>query len=190
MFPEGAELFNQALLPYVNWYGKQVFNIGSGLRVCYDGEQPYIHEMVLKPILDRGGLITNFDLKTETLDLPEGMTHVVADVSERIPADDHQADVVLCTSMVEHVREPQKMLREIERVTKPRGLMWFEAPADYPLHNEPIDTGLRLHNRAEVEAFLGEHWMVLRYLEFVSMSCPSVVEHGSGVVVLAVGGLW
>lgn len=66
-----------------------------------------------------------------------------------IPFADSCFDMVLAAQVIEHTINPWKFCRELERVTKPGGLLQIEAPQSYPYHAEPYDffrftyTGMR-----------------------------------------------
>ena len=63
---------------------------------------------------------------------------VIADISE-IPFRDESVDVAINTVTMEHVNEPQKMLKEIYRILKPDGNLFLYAPMAYPEHQIPFD---------------------------------------------------
>jgi SAM-dependent methyltransferase len=48
-------------------------------------------------------------------------------------------DIVLCSEVMEHVREPEAMLREIRRVLRPGGFLVLTTPFMVPMHEEPHD---------------------------------------------------
>jgi SAM-dependent methyltransferase len=58
---------------------------------------------------------------------------------ESIPVEDHRFDAVLLTQVLEHVVEPQAVLHELHRVTKPGGKLWLSAPLFYEQHEVPHD---------------------------------------------------
>jgi len=75
-----------------------------------------------------------------------------------LPFDREAFDIVLCTEVMEHVPEPQKMLREIRRVLRPGGMAIMTTPFMVPEHEQPWDFyrytrfGLRyLAEQAELE---------------------------------------
>lgn len=56
-----------------------------------------------------------------------------------IPVPDGQYDLVLCTQVLEHVPDPEAVLREFHRILKPRGQAWLSAPLFYAEHEKPYD---------------------------------------------------
>ncbi|MBN2399869.1 MAG: class I SAM-dependent methyltransferase [Candidatus Aminicenantes bacterium] len=56
-----------------------------------------------------------------------------------LPAADNEFDCVLCTSVLEHLEEPEAALREALRVLKPGGAAIYTVPQIWHLHEEPRD---------------------------------------------------
>jgi SAM-dependent methyltransferase len=56
-----------------------------------------------------------------------------------IPVPDGTYDLVLCTQVMEHVPEPETVLREFHRVLKPGGKVFLSAPLFYREHETPYD---------------------------------------------------
>lgn len=48
-------------------------------------------------------------------------------------------DTVVCTQVLEHVRNPGRVLAEAARVLRPGGVLVLTAPMVWPLHEEPYD---------------------------------------------------
>lgn len=72
------------------------------------------------------------------VDLMPGM--VVDEVmTTRVPCDDASVDLVLCTQVLEHVRNPWAISREIHRVLRPGGLAFVSAPFCWHYHPWPND---------------------------------------------------
>lgn len=49
------------------------------------------------------------------------------------------ADTIVCTEVLEHVPEPEQLLRELRRVIADNGTLILSAPFFEPLHEEPYD---------------------------------------------------
>ncbi len=61
-------------------------------------------------------------------------TDVVADICSSVPFPDECFDLVICTSVLEHVEDPESALRELRRVTRRGGRIWLEVPFIYHFH--------------------------------------------------------
>jgi SAM-dependent methyltransferase len=59
--------------------------------------------------------------------------------ADSIPAEDGSFDVVLCTQVLEHVREPLGALCEFHRVLRPSGVMIATVPFLWEEHEVPFD---------------------------------------------------
>ena len=64
--------------------------------------------------------------------------HVCADL-EAIPLPDQSVDVALNIQVLEHVPDPQSVLRELYRVLKPSGRLYLTAPQGWSEHQQPHD---------------------------------------------------
>ncbi|CAK0769444.1 alpha-1, 2-mannosyltransferase/rhamnosyltransferase [Gammaproteobacteria bacterium] len=65
-----------------------------------------------------------------------GQIDYVSDIIE-IPVPDHSFDVILCTEVIEHTREPIKVMKEISRILRPGGRVFVTAPLGCGLHQMP-----------------------------------------------------
>ncbi|HCH59304.1 MAG: 3-demethylubiquinone-9 3-O-methyltransferase [Candidatus Amesbacteria bacterium GW2011_GWA2_47_11b] len=68
---------------------------------------------------------------------------------EKIPIPDAFFDKVECSEVIEHVIDPKKMLRELRRVLKPKGLLVITFP------NEPL---INLLKRILIKFYLFSHF--------------------------------
>jgi SAM-dependent methyltransferase len=63
---------------------------------------------------------------------------IVADLHE-LPVEDASFGAVLCTEVLEHVAEPDRVLAELARVLEPGGALLLTVPFVGELHEEPHD---------------------------------------------------
>lgn len=74
-----------------------------------------------------------------TVDIdPLRKPEIVAD-AHNLPFRDNEFEVVLCTEVLEHVKNPFKVEEEIRRVTKPGGMLILSTRFVFPLHDTPHD---------------------------------------------------
>lgn len=81
---------------------------------------------------------TKFHVGTDLRPRPENPPTVCSD-SLHLPFKEEAFDTVLCTQVLEHVRDPFMTVREVSRVMKRNGHAIFTMPAAWPLHEEPYD---------------------------------------------------
>jgi len=136
--------------------GMRVLNVCSSDEEFYQNRQPYIWKNVMEPLLKENTLV-NLDIK-----LCSGVD-IACDCRDMREISDGTYDVVLFCSGIEHMPEPERAIGEIRRVLKKSGFAILSAPGVYPKHEDPIDTMLRLPDRASWEVFLGGHWNILEY---------------------------
>ncbi len=56
-----------------------------------------------------------------------------------IPLPDNAVDCAMATEVLEHCPEPESVLREVARVLKPGGPLFFSVPFLWPIHDAPHD---------------------------------------------------
>ncbi|MET0751972.1 MAG: class I SAM-dependent methyltransferase [Pyrinomonadaceae bacterium] len=71
----------------------------------------------------------------------------VAGDAERMPFADASVDTILCTEVLEHVKNPEMVIEEFARILKSGGVIITTAPFFYPIHDSYdffryTDTGL------------------------------------------------
>lgn len=106
---------------------KYILDIGGGLRVDKEKnnrsntEQDWIFPLLSKvdyKVMDK---------------VPDYHPDVVGDI-HAIPLPDNSVDAIICSSVLEHVEEPQKAMKEIYRVLKPGGYCFLYVPFLYYYH--------------------------------------------------------
>lgn len=56
-----------------------------------------------------------------------------------VPIEDCAADAVISSQVIEHLDDPIKALKEINRIVAPGGILFLSFPFLYPIHAEPHD---------------------------------------------------
>ena len=98
---------------------KIVLDIGGGDRF----------QKWLEPYKD---LFKNSDYKTMDYDARTG-ADVVGDI-HAIPLKDESVDAIICSSVLEHVKDPIRAVLELKRVLKRGGKIFVYVPSIYPYH--------------------------------------------------------
>ncbi len=95
-----------------------------------------------KPVLDigsGGSLYGNFFPNRLTLDIdPERNPEILAD-AHNLPFRDEEFEIILCTEVLEHTRNPQIVINEMYRVLKRGGTVVLSTRFVYPIHDAPND---------------------------------------------------
>lgn len=114
-------------------------DLGCGRVPLYDIYRPLVSEIIC---VDWDGS------PHQTLHLD-----VVCDLNEQIDLPDACADTVLCTDVLEHIAEPQRLWSEMARILRPGGKLLAGVPFFYKVHEAPHDyhryTEFRLRQLAE-----------------------------------------
>jgi SAM-dependent methyltransferase len=87
---------------------------------------------------------------------------LVVDLNGALPFDDQSFDTVLLSDVLEHVREPGQLLREISRVLAPPGTLILTVPFLYHVHEAPHD--YYRYTRFALEALCHEGGFVMEEL--------------------------
>jgi SAM-dependent methyltransferase len=117
---ERAELFRR----FVGGPGRRVLDVG-----CRYGAltQAYL----------AGNEVVGLDVDREALE--DAATHGIetrwADAEEPLPFESESFDVVVCGELLEHLREPRAVVREVKRILRPGGRLVGSVPNSYRLKN-------------------------------------------------------
>ena len=117
-----------------------ILNLGSSTRHFRQVEQPYIAELVFRPLAARGIRVVHCDLK-----VAEGVD-IAGDVFDDADFDRLQAvapRAVICTHMLEHVLDREELARRLLALLPQGGLFFVTVPSSYHEHHDPIDTMYR-----------------------------------------------
>lgn len=105
-----------------------IIDIGGGLRAedtnNRGNENPWLAEYIKK---------VDYKILDKTDDYHPDL---VGDVHD-LPLEDNSVDAIICMSLLEHVEEPQKAMREMHRVLKPGGYFFLFVPFLFYYHPMP-----------------------------------------------------
>jgi hypothetical protein len=147
-----AEWLQGALARYGNADLSPVLNLGSSTREFREVKQPFVHELVFAPLQARGVDVIHADLKAgEGVDI-SGDIYDDA-VFEAIRA--RKPKSVLCTHMLEHVVDREKLVARMLAMLPAGGLFFVTVPMSYHHHADPIDTMYRPDPEALASLFSG-----------------------------------
>jgi 2-polyprenyl-3-methyl-5-hydroxy-6-metoxy-1,4-benzoquinol methylase len=127
-----------------------VLDVGSSTRQFRTEIQPHIHKNVFSPLQDKGMSISYMDKKNE-----EGIDYVVDVESINAKKIGKTFDLVICCSLLEHVKNPNKVCSFLTDLTKKRGFLLVTVPNRYRYHNDPIDSGFRPSMKKLISMFPG-----------------------------------
>ncbi|MBC7429278.1 MAG: class I SAM-dependent methyltransferase [Bacteriovorax sp.] len=130
-YPESCG-FNKLLLTYrehLRWVKKLklkdddcVLDIG-----CNIGQ--LLHLMNYQAKIKGVGVDISIEaLQNARLILPENFEFVLCSIEKGLPFEDNAFDVIVCMDVIEHLENPQVVLKEMYRVLKPGGRFLFHVP--------------------------------------------------------------
>ncbi len=78
--------------------------------------------------------------KVVCVDMEEGVgVDLVADAHDLHMVESDSVDFVTSISVLEHVRYPQQVVKEMYRILKPGGIIYINVPFVFPFHADPND---------------------------------------------------
>lgn len=92
----------------------------------------------LEPHLSSDATYIAFDFPATAVGLYGTRPDVFGD-AHRLPFSEGSVDAVTCFEVLEHVRDPERVLSEISRVLVPGGVAELSMPFLYPIHDAPHD---------------------------------------------------
>jgi len=124
-------------------YDKEFFpllNLGSSTKEFREKVQPWIHETLFAPLLDKGKEVIHSDLKKEEgVDLAGNILD--EKFAEQLKLNNFRS--IICSNVLEHIEEIDVFCNAIESVAVSGTYIIVTVPNLYPYHRDPIDTKFR-----------------------------------------------
>jgi SAM-dependent methyltransferase len=95
-----------------------------------------------KEVLDIGSGGSSYDryfVNRITVDIDPARNPDVVGDAHSLPFPDEKFDIVICTEVLEHLKNPQKAIDEMWRVLKDEGMVILTTRFLFPLHDVPND---------------------------------------------------
>ena len=132
---KSSRLFNYNLVNRDLWVAEQAARLPAGARVLDmgAGSCPY------RPLFAHCRYETQDFAGLESDQLRHGSYGRIdyrCDIAH-VPVADGQFDAILCTEVLEHVREPIAVVQEMARILRPGGRLMLTAPLGSGIHQEP-----------------------------------------------------
>lgn len=119
-------------------------DIKPGMRILEVGCGRGFYEAAVVKIYP-GVKIVGVDLNEKYLEVArravkdDNVTFLKADAT-KLPFGNGEFDRIICTEVLEHIRDDERVIREIFRVLKPRGKVLITVPnKDYPFFWDPVN---------------------------------------------------
>jgi hypothetical protein len=117
-----------------------LLNLGSSTRAFRELTKPHIERELFGPLAAAGVQVLHSDLKqADGVDLVGDI--IDPDVKAALAARCFRS--LLCSNLLEHVRDRAAVAAACEDIVGPEGLILATVPSSYPYHADPIDTGFR-----------------------------------------------
>ena len=121
--------------------GSRALDIGSSTLHFRTVEQPHIEEQVLAPLRARGLRIVHLDAKQAPgVDVVCDLDEADATLADRLG----EYELVLLTSVLQHLREPARVADLVARMVAPGGYVVVHHPQSARRSYDPVDHGVRL----------------------------------------------
>lgn len=129
-----------------------LLNLGSSTRAFREVAKPHIHRELFGPLAAAGVEVVHSDLKqADGVDLAGDV--LAPAVRSALKARGFGS--LLCSNLLEHVRDRAAVIGACEDIVGPGGLILATVPSSYPFHADPIDNLYRPTPAELAAAFRG-----------------------------------
>jgi hypothetical protein len=151
MLKEEARWFGQKMAEFESAQVFPMCDIGSSTGSHRTEDQPWIDELIFRPVQARG-CVVHLDVKQAPgVDLVGDLS----DPSFLEQLKSMQFRSVFCSNLLEHIEDPTELCRIIASILPEEGLLFASCPHRYPYHPDPIDTLFRPGATELAEMFPG-----------------------------------
>jgi len=145
-------LFEKILNNNKNYITGKTLNVGSGTK-------PYRYLNPNMICIDK----FDYNPSNSKIDLD-----IKADITKTFPLKDSSIDSVICTDVLEHITNPQKVIDEIHKTLKPNGNLILSTPFLYKFHPDPKD--YRRLTKDGLQLLLANKFKILKFIPIGSKS--------------------
>lgn len=139
MLYEESIWIGKELLKHFN-QGSKILNIGSSTLNMRRVEQPHIQKHIFEVLKTNKIQIVNVDIQdSDGVDIVGDLTD--SNFIDRLKLEKY--DGVLCSNLLEHVEQKNKITFAINELLSYGGIAVITVPYNYPYHLDPIDTMFR-----------------------------------------------
>lgn len=138
-----------------------LLNLGSSTRAFRETVKPHIQAELFGPLEAAGIEVVHCDLKqADGVDVAGD----ILDPGVRADLGARGFKSLLCSNLLEHVRDRAAVAAACEEIVGPGGLILATVPSSYPYHADPIDTGYRPSPEALAGLFGGSRLLLAEEL--------------------------
>lgn len=120
--------------------GTRLLNVGSSSLYARTIAQPHMEKFIFLPLKNMGVEVIHTDIQNEEgVDIIGNLTddHFIKELKFQ------RFDYILCSNLLEHIENKEKIIDSIEEITPSKGHAIITVPYLYPYHLDPIDTLFR-----------------------------------------------
>ena len=134
-----AKWINNVIAGHLNNFNGTAVNLGSSSLDFVKYNQPYIENLVLKPISKNFKLI-NVDVKVDSnIQL---VADFLTDSGQKTIKELH-AKVFLVSNLLEHIPLALDGINQLKKLVEPNSYLILTGPKSFPYHPDPIDNMFR-----------------------------------------------
>ena len=134
-----AKWINNVIAGHLNNFNGTAVNLGSSSLDFIKYNQPYIENLVLKPISKNFKLI-NVDVKVDSnIQL---VADFLTDSGQKTIKELH-AKVFLVSNLLEHIPLALDGINQLKKLVEPNSYLILTGPKSFPYHPDPIDNMFR-----------------------------------------------